>query len=82
MADFARDGRWLAIVGIGEDGAAGLGLRVEHAQELRGALRRGIEVTRAGQPFLVEVVVQKVGGGADSEWFQKFNLAETRKRRV
>ena len=26
MADFARDGRWLAIVGIGEDGAAGLGL--------------------------------------------------------
>ena len=26
MADFARDGRWLAIVGIGEDGGAGLGL--------------------------------------------------------
>ena len=58
------------------------GVRVEHSSDLRAALQKGIDVTRGGQPFLVEVVVQKVGGGADSEWYQEFSLAKTRKRSV
>jgi hypothetical protein len=45
-------------------------------------LQKGIATTRGGQPFLVEVVVQKVGGGAGSEWYQEFSLAKTRKRKV
>jgi benzoylformate decarboxylase len=58
------------------------GVRVEQSSDLRAALQKGIDATRAGQPFLVEVVVQKVGGGADSEWYQEFSLAKTRKRQV
>jgi benzoylformate decarboxylase len=58
------------------------GVRVESSSELRSALQKGIETTRRGQPFLVEVLVQKVGGGADSEWYQEFSLAKTRKRDV
>jgi benzoylformate decarboxylase len=58
------------------------GVRVEHSSDLRGALQKGIDTTRGGQPFLVEVVVQKVGGGAGSEWYQEFSLAKTRKRSV
>jgi thiamine pyrophosphate-dependent acetolactate synthase large subunit-like protein len=58
------------------------GVRVEKSADLRGALQKGIATTRGGQPFLVEVVVQKVGGGAGSEWYQEFSLAKTRKRGV
>jgi benzoylformate decarboxylase len=58
------------------------GTRVEHSSDLRAALQKGIEVTRSGQPFLVEVVVQKIGGGAGSEWYQEFSLAKARKRKA
>jgi benzoylformate decarboxylase len=58
------------------------GIRVERAADLRPALRRGIEATRAGTPFLIDVEVARTGGGADSTWFQKFSLAQTRKKKV
>jgi benzoylformate decarboxylase len=58
------------------------GVRVEKSGDLRRALQEGIDTTRGGQPFLVEVVVQKVGGGAGSEWYQEFSLAKSRKRDV
>jgi thiamine pyrophosphate-dependent acetolactate synthase large subunit-like protein len=58
------------------------GEKVERAQELEGALRRGIDATRAGNPYLVEVEIDRYGGGAESTWYQKFSLAELRKRKV
>lgn len=58
------------------------GTRVENAADLRAALKRGIEATRAGDPYLIDVVVRRTGGGADSTWHQAFNLAEQRKRAV
>jgi thiamine pyrophosphate-dependent acetolactate synthase large subunit-like protein len=58
------------------------GIRVERAADLRPALRRGIEATRAGTPFLTDVEVARTGGSADSTWFQKFSLAQTRKKKV
>ena len=58
------------------------GVKVERAQELEGALRRGIDATRAGSPYLVEVEIDRYGGGAESTWHQKFSLAELRKRKV
>lgn len=58
------------------------GIRVERAADLRPALRRGIEATRAGTPFLIDVDVRRTGPGADSTWFQKFSVAESRKKRV
>ena len=58
------------------------GEKVERAQELEGALRRGIEATRAGSPYLVDVEIDRYGGGAESAWHQKFSLAELRNRKV
>jgi benzoylformate decarboxylase len=58
------------------------GVRVETSADLRPALRRGIDATRAGEPFLLDVRVRRTGGGADSTWHQAFNLAEQRTRRV
>lgn len=56
--------------------------RVEHSADLEKALKRGIEATRAGTPYLIDVEVARYGGGADSTWHQKFNLAATRTKRV
>jgi len=58
------------------------GVRVERAADLRPALKRGIEATRAGTPFLIDVDVARTGPGADSTWFQKFSVAQSRKKKV
>ena len=58
------------------------GIRVERSADLRPALKRGIEATRAGTPFLIDVEVARTGPGADSSWFQKFSVAQTRKKKV
>ena len=58
------------------------GVRVERPADLRPALKRGIEATRAGTPFLVDVDVARTGPGADSTWFQKFSVAQLRKKKV
>jgi thiamine pyrophosphate-dependent acetolactate synthase large subunit-like protein len=58
------------------------GVRVEKAADLRRALRRGIEATRAGTPFLIDIEVARLGVGADSTWFQKFSVAQSRKKKV
>ena len=56
--------------------------RVESGADLKAALKRGIEATRAGTPHLIDVEVARYGGGAESTWHQEFNLAEERTRRV
>jgi thiamine pyrophosphate-dependent acetolactate synthase large subunit-like protein len=58
------------------------GQKVATAEALESALKRGIAATRDGKPYLVEVATARVGGGAESTWYEKFNLAEKRKRRV
>jgi benzoylformate decarboxylase len=58
------------------------GAFVENSADLRPALRRGIAATRAGEPFLLDVRVGRMGGGADSTWHQAFNLADKRTREV
>jgi len=58
------------------------GERVTSGTDLEAALKRGISATRDGKPYLVEVVIARYGGGADSTWYEKFNLAEKRKQRV
>lgn len=57
-------------------------MTVERAADLPKALKRGIEVTRSGEPFLIDVRVRRVGIGADSEWYQKFRLADQRRKPV
>jgi len=46
------------------------------------ALKRGIAATRRGEPYVIDVMISRIGGGADSTWYQAFNLAETRTRNV
>lgn len=58
------------------------GVRVERSGDLRKALQRGIAATRRGSPFLVEVDVQRTGGGAESTWHQAFSLARGRTKKV
>ncbi len=58
------------------------GIRVEKAADLGPALKRGIEATRAGTPFLIDVEVARTGVGADSTWFQKFSVAQSRRKKV
>jgi len=59
-----------------------LGERVERGGNLREAIRRGTAATRDGKPYLVEVVIARYGGGAESTWHESFNLASRRKRPV
>jgi benzoylformate decarboxylase len=48
---------------------------VKTVKELEPALRRGLDVTtRQNRPYLVEVAVQREGIGADSTWYQDWQL--------
>ena len=58
------------------------GEKVERSADLEAALKRGIEATRAGEPYLLDVEVARYGGGAESTWYQKFNLAEKRTKKA
>jgi len=58
------------------------GERVTVGSEIEGALKRGIAATRDGNSYLVEVDIARFGPGADSTWYEKFNLAEKRTRKV
>ncbi|MDE0103263.1 MAG: thiamine pyrophosphate-binding protein [Bryobacterales bacterium] len=58
------------------------GEKVNESSELRPALKRGVEAVREGRPYVVDVETARYGGGAVSEWHQKFSLAERRTRSV
>ncbi len=58
------------------------GEKVSNPAQIEPALRRGMAATREGRPYLVEVVIARYGGGAESTWHQKFSLAEQRKKKV
>jgi thiamine pyrophosphate-dependent acetolactate synthase large subunit-like protein len=51
------------------------GERVTEPKELAAALKRGVErITRANQPYLIDVAVAREGVGADSTWYQDWRL--------
>jgi benzoylformate decarboxylase len=58
------------------------GERVTNAADLPAAIRRGLKATRDGNPYLLEAVVSRYGGGAESTWHGSFHLASERKRKV
>jgi thiamine pyrophosphate-dependent acetolactate synthase large subunit-like protein len=47
------------------------GQRITNPGDVAAALKKGTAETRAGNPYLLEFVVSRVGGGADSTWYQK-----------
>jgi thiamine pyrophosphate-dependent acetolactate synthase large subunit-like protein len=58
------------------------GEKATTAGELTRALERGVAATRAGSPYLIDCVIGKFGGGADSDWYQEFSVAKKRTRQV
>jgi thiamine pyrophosphate-dependent acetolactate synthase large subunit-like protein len=56
------------------------GEKVTRGSDLEAAIRRGVQATRDGKPYLLEVEVSCYGGGAESTWYEKFSLAEKRKQ--
>lgn len=54
------------------------GQRVTSASDIAAALRKGTAETRAGNPYLIEFVVSRVGGGAESTWYQQVKPAAVR----
>jgi len=62
--------------------AASQGVKGERATttaELEAALKRGQEVCRAGEPYLVDAAIRRIGPGADSTWHEGFKLSERMK---
>jgi thiamine pyrophosphate-dependent acetolactate synthase large subunit-like protein len=51
------------------------GQRVTSAADIGAALRKGTAETRAGHPYVIEFVVSRIGGGADSTWYQQVRPA-------
>ena len=48
---------------------------VTNVKELEPALRRGMDaITRENRPYMVEVAVAREGIGADSTWYQDWQL--------
>jgi benzoylformate decarboxylase len=58
------------------------GERASTASEFSAALERGIAATRRGEPYVIDVQISRIGGGADSTWYQAFSLADSRTRMV
>lgn len=58
------------------------GEKVTSGSGIKAALRRGIQATRDGNPYVVEVMIARFGGGADSTWHQGYKLAPERTRKV
>jgi benzoylformate decarboxylase len=58
------------------------GIRVNSVSELEGALRKGVQTTLDGKPFLIDVGISRIGGGADSTWHRDFKLTDQRKMKA
>ena len=58
------------------------GERVSTPAELKPALRRAVETTRAGRPYLLDVLVARTGLAADSTWHPRYSVAAARARKV
>jgi thiamine pyrophosphate-dependent acetolactate synthase large subunit-like protein len=46
------------------------------------ALKRAIQATRDGKPYLLDVLVAQAGHGANLNWYPKVSVAEMRTRKV
>jgi benzoylformate decarboxylase len=58
------------------------GERVSTPDELKPAVQRAIAATRAGRPYLLDVLVARTGLAADSTWYPRYSVAAARARKV
>jgi len=54
------------------------GERVKSPEDIESSLKRGVQKTKDGKPYLIDVLVGRTGPGSESTWHQKFNLAEAK----
>ena len=65
--------------------AAGFGVRgetVDKPGQVEAAIRRGLQQTRDGRPYLIDAVIGRTGLGADSTWFPRFSVAAERRNKA
>lgn len=55
---------------------------VANPADIRPALDRAIRSTRNGKPYILDMLVERSGIGAESTWYARYSVAEKRKRRV
>jgi benzoylformate decarboxylase len=65
------------FVGLAASQGVG-GIRVNSVSELEGALQKGVRETLDGKPFLIDVGISRIGGGADSTWHRNYSFTEER----
>jgi benzoylformate decarboxylase len=70
--DFAKIGAGFGIAGEA----------VSNPGELKAALQRAVKSTRDGKPYIVDVVIERSGIGAESSWYPKYSVAERREKKV
>jgi thiamine pyrophosphate-dependent acetolactate synthase large subunit-like protein len=51
------------------------GEKANSPAELEAALKRGIQATKDGNPYVVEAAISRIGGGAESTWHEGFKLS-------
>ncbi|HYY25697.1 MAG TPA: thiamine pyrophosphate-dependent enzyme, partial [Candidatus Udaeobacter sp.] len=52
------------------------------ANELQAALKRGIQATRDGKPYIIDALIERTGPGADLTWHPPFSVAGIRTKNV
>lgn len=65
--------------------AEGFGVKGEFVgdpKDIQPALKRGINATRDGRPYVIDVAVARSGAFADNPWYQKLSLASERTKKV
>jgi benzoylformate decarboxylase len=65
--------------------ASGFGIKgevVANPVDVKPALERAIKSTRDGRPYLLDVLVERSGIGAESTWYPRYSVSEQRKRLV
>jgi thiamine pyrophosphate-dependent acetolactate synthase large subunit-like protein len=65
--------------------ASGFGIGgevVANPTDIRPALERAIRATREGKPYILDVLVERSGIGAESTWYPRHSVAQQRARQV
>ena len=56
------------------------GERIEDPEKLQPALARCLRAVGEGRPYLLDVAVERMFGGADSDWYDYFSVAKNQPR--
>ncbi len=52
------------------------GEKANSPAEFEAALKRGIQATKNGNPYLIDAAISRTGGGAESTWHEGFKLTQ------